>query len=217
MRHVLAGCEHADSIVVNPHKWLMTPIDCSAFYVRDVDILKQTFSLVPDYLKTAENDVTNYMDWGIQLGRRFRALKLWMVIRYFGHEGLAEIIRGQLQTAQKIARQIDAHPDFVRVAPTPFTTLCFRCIPADLAARLKDATPDAVERSESYLEWLNDAIMQTVNGTGEAFMAPTRLDGRFVWRMAIGNIGSDEAYVSRIWDLIQQIAARLDPENRHRL
>jgi aromatic-L-amino-acid/L-tryptophan decarboxylase len=108
MRHVLDGCEHADSIVVNPHKWLMVPIDCSAFYVKDRDVVKRAFSLVPEYLKTAETDVNNYMDWGVQLGRRFRALKLWMVIRHFGHEGLAEILREQIRIAQAIAAEIDA-------------------------------------------------------------------------------------------------------------
>jgi len=123
MRDVLAGCEHADSIVVNPHKWLFTPIDCSAFYVRDPATLKRAFSLVPEYLKTGEDDVTNYMDWGVQLGRRFRALKLWMVIRYFGHRGLAAHIRNHVALGHEFAAWVDESPTFERLAPTPFSTL----------------------------------------------------------------------------------------------
>src|SRR5262249_31384860 len=108
MRHILAGVERADSFVVNPHKWLFTPMDCSAFYVGDPHILKRAFSLVPEYLRTAEDSVTNYMDWGVQFGRRFRALKLWMVLRYYGHEGLVDNIRRHIQIARSLANWIDA-------------------------------------------------------------------------------------------------------------
>ncbi len=214
MRHVLAGCEHADSIVVNPHKWLFTPIDCSAFYVRDPDVLKRTFSLVPEYLKTAEDEVTNYMDWGVQLGRRFRALKLWMVIRYFGHEGLAANIREHVRLGQLIARRVDADPDFERLAPTPFSTICFRACPRDLADRLKKADPEEAREVEGYLDELNEAVVDAVNATGQAFFSHTKLNGRYTIRMAIGNIRTTEAHVTRAWELLRETARRLDAERR---
>ena len=129
MRHILAGVELADSFVFNPHKWMFVPIDCSAFFVKDAWLLRQTFSLIPDYLKTDESEVTNYMDWGVQLGRRFRALKLWMVIRTFGRQGLIERIREHLRLAQQLARWVDDHPDFERMAPVPLSTVCLRYCP----------------------------------------------------------------------------------------
>jgi aromatic-L-amino-acid decarboxylase len=156
MRDVLAGCAHADSIVVNPHKWLFTPIDCSAFYVRDPATLKRAFSLVPDYLKTGEDDITNYMDWGVQLGRRFRALKLWMVIRYFGHRGLATHIRNHVALGHEFAAWVDESPTFERLAPTPFSTVCFR------------AHPRGID-DEGALHHLNARLLEAVNASGEAF------------------------------------------------
>jgi aromatic-L-amino-acid/L-tryptophan decarboxylase len=215
MRSVLDGCEHADSIVVNPHKWLFTPIDCSAFYVRDPAILQRAFSVVPEYLRSREGDVTNYMDWGVQLGRRFRALKLWMVIRHFGQEGLAARIREHVRLAHHLARCIDADPDFERLAPTPLSTLCFRARPAHLAVRLKDAGPDESRKIEGYLDQLNEAIIEAVNATGEAFFSHTRLNGRYTIRMAIGNIRTSEDQVMRAWELVRSQASRLarKPQN----
>ncbi|MFQ5854405.1 MAG: pyridoxal phosphate-dependent decarboxylase family protein [Anaerolineae bacterium] len=214
MRHVLAGCQHADSIVVNPHKWLFTPIDCSAFYVRDPDILKRTFSLIPEYLTSSEDDVTNYMDWGVQLGRRFRALKLWMVIRFFGHEGIAARIREHIRLGQHVAQQVDVDPDFERLAPTPFSTVCFRAQPRDLAERLEKAGPDETREIETYLDELNEAAIDAVNATGRAFFSHTKLNGRYTIRMAIGNIRSDEAHVARAWELIREHALRIDSVKR---
>ncbi|MFQ5596354.1 MAG: pyridoxal phosphate-dependent decarboxylase family protein [Anaerolineae bacterium] len=216
MRHVLAGSEHADSVVVNPHKWLFTPIDCSAFYVRDPDILKRAFSLVPEYLKTGEDEVTNFMDWGVQLGRRFRALKLWMVIRYFGHEGLAANLREHLRLGQLIAQTVDADPDFERLAPTPFSTICFRVRPRDLGERLRGADAAETARIETYLDELNEAVIDAVNSTGRAFFSHTKLNGRYTIRMAIGNIRSDEAHVASAWELVRDHARRLDAERRPR-
>src|SRR5512143_1275525 len=146
-RSVLAGTDQADSLVVNPHKWLFTPFDCSAFYVKRPEILKRAFSLVPEYLVTREQDeVTNYMDWGVQLGRRFRALKLWMVIRYFGHDGLAACIRSHIQMAHDLADRIDEDVNFERLAPVPFSTVCFRYSPVDLRKHMEEATPDEVHK-----------------------------------------------------------------------
>jgi aromatic-L-amino-acid decarboxylase len=214
MRYVLEGCEDADSIVVNPHKWLFTPIDCSAFYVRDTDVLVRAFSLVPEYLKTGVEDVTNYMDWGVQLGRRFRALKLWMVIRVFGHEGLADRLREHVRLGQEVARRVDENPDFERLAPTPFSTICFRAQPQDLAARLEKADPKEAQKIEAYLDLLNEGLIETVNATGEVFVSHTKLRDRYTIRMAIGNIRSDEAYVARAWELIGEEMRRLDAEMR---
>jgi aromatic-L-amino-acid/L-tryptophan decarboxylase len=190
MRDVLAGCEHADSIVVNPHKWLFTPIDCSAFYVRDPNTLKRAFSLVPDYLKTGEDDVTNYMDWGVQLGRRFRALKLWMVIRYFGHRGLAAHIRNHVALGHEFAAWVDESPTFERLAPTPFSTVCFR------------AHPQGID-DEDALNRLNARLLEAVNAGGEAFLSPTTLNGRYTLRLAVGNIRTEQKHVARAWEILQ--------------
>lgn len=214
MRHILDGCEQADSFVVNPHKWLFTPIDCSAFYVRRPEILQQAFSLVPAYLQTSESGVTNYMDWGVQLGRRFRALKLWLVIRHFGQEGIASRIREHIRLGQLMAAWVDAEPNFERLAPTPFSTICFRACPQDLARQLTLAGDDQRQAIEAYLEQLNAALIDRINASGDFFFSPTRLHGRYTVRMAIGNIRTDEAIVSRAWAALRQTAARLDTEQR---
>ena len=214
MRGVLDGAERADSFVVNPHKWLFTPIDCSAFYVKNPEILRRAFSLVPEYLKTDEEGVTNYMDWGVQLGRRFRSLKLWMVIRYFGQEGLAARIREHIRLGQLVASWVDEDPDFERLAPTPFSTVCFRAFPGELAQSLKAAGPERSAEIESYLDQLNDAVVGAVNDSGEVFLSPTRLNGRYTIRLAIGNVRSDEKIVNRTWQLLREATSRLDDQLR---
>ncbi len=190
MRQVLDGCHRADSFVVNPHKWLFTPIDCSAFYVRDPGILKRAFSLVPEYLRTSDEDATNYMDWGVQLGRRFRALKLWMIIRYFGHEGLAARIRHHIEMAQQFAAWVDASPDWERTAPALFSTVCFR------------AHPRGID-DEALLERLNTQLLESINRSGEVFLSHTKLEGTYTLRLAIGNIRTTEEHVARAWELLQ--------------
>lgn len=187
MRWVLDGCKRADSIVVNPHKWIFTPIDLSAFYCRRLDILKQAFSLVPEYLKT-EEDARNLMDYGVQLGRRFRALKLWMVIRTFGQKGLAARLREHMRLARLFAHWIDTHPGFERLAPTPFSTVCFRALPRT----------DAEDANR-----LNEELLKAVNATGEVFLSHTRLHDKFTLRLAVGNIRTDEAWVRKAWQLLQ--------------
>jgi len=214
MRHVLDGCERADSIVVNPHKWLFTPIDASAFYCRRPDILQRAFSLVPEYLRTSEGErVRNYMDYGIQLGRRFRALKLWMIFRYFGHKGLAARIREHLRLADQFASWIDDDLNFERLAPVPFSTVCFRTRPKDLTD-LIEKSPKVTDEIERYLDSLNEKLLEAVNATGQVYLSHTRLRGRFVIRLAIGNIRTTESHVSRAWALLQDHAARLDKELR---
>jgi len=181
---VLHGAERADSLVVNPHKWLVTPFDLSAFYTRRPEILRQAFSLVPEYLRTAEDPrAVNYMDYGVQLGRRFRALKLWFIMRHFGREGIAEIIRTHMQYAQRLAALIRAHPDFEVAAPTPFSLICFRYRGSDEE---------------------NRALLDAINASGKAFLSHTVLRGRFVLRLAIGNMFTEWEDLEEVWELIQE-------------
>jgi aromatic-L-amino-acid decarboxylase len=184
LRYILDGCESADSFVMNPHKWLFTPVDFSAFFCRRPEILKQAFSLVPEYLKTAEGStVTNYMDYGIQLGRRFRSLKFWMVVRYFGVEGLQAGIREHIRLGKLFASWVEADPDFELMAPVPFSTVCFR-------ARAGDAT--------------NQRIMDTVNASGKIFISHTKLHDRLTLRLSVGNLRTTEDHVRMAWDLITE-------------
>jgi aromatic-L-amino-acid decarboxylase len=194
MRDVLAGVERADSLVVNPHKWLFTPIDLSAMFTRRPDVLKRAFSLVPEYLVTREqSDVVNLMDYGVQLGRRFRALKLWMVVRAFGADGLAARLRQQMAMARDFAAWVDEDPEWVRVAPVPFSLVCFRFAPAGT--------------TEAERESLNSAILDRVNRTGKAYLSHTKLDGRYVLRLAIGNMRTEPRHVRDAWRLLREAAA----------
>ena len=196
MRYVLDGCEEADSLVVNPHKWLFTPLDFSAFYSRKLSVVRQAFSLVPEYLKTPEdNQVRNFMDYGPQLGRRFRALKLWMIMRYFGLEGVRSRLREHIRLARLFASWVDDHPDFERCAPTPFSTICFR-------ARLEKENA-SIQSQDA----LNEKLLEHVNATGRFFLSHTRLNGRLVLRMAIGNLRTTEAHVRGCWELLCEQAA----------
>jgi aromatic-L-amino-acid decarboxylase len=202
MRALLDNCERADSIVTNPHKWLFTPIDLSILYCRRMDVLRRAFSLVPEYLRTNEaEEVRNGMDYGIQLGRRFRSLKLWMVMRYFGYEGLSARIREHCRLARLFASWIEAAPDWELVAPVPFSLVCFR-------ARPQNAN-DATEMSAAHFDALNEKIMHGVNATGEAFLSHTKLNETFVLRLAIGNIRTSEEHIRRVWQLLNENLARL--------
>lgn len=194
MRWALAGCERADSLIVNPHKWLFTPIDCSVFYTRKPEVVKAAFSLMPEYLRNtagAEEDVPNLMDYGTSLGRRFRALKLWMILRYFGHEGLAARIREHLRLGQLLGQWVEASPDFELMAPTPFSTVCLR------------AHPQGME-DEAELEALNERMLNAVNAEGRFFLSHTKLRGRFTIRVAIGNIRTTEEDVRGVWEELQK-------------
>jgi aromatic-L-amino-acid decarboxylase len=198
-RWLLRGAEHADSVVVNPHKWLFVPMDCSALYVRDAELLRRTFSLVPEYLRTPEESVRNYMDYGLQLGRRFRALKLWFVLRYFGAERLREILRGHIALAQELASWIDADPDWEILAPHPLSVVCFRYAPAALRAAKSDADP---------LEAMNARILDGANQTGEVFLSHTKIDGKYAIRMAIGNLRTARDDVARAWEILREQSRR---------
>ena len=193
MRWTMAGCERADTMIVNPHKWLFTPIDCSVLYTRKPDVVKAAFSLVPEYLRNTESsgeEVLNLMDYGTSLGRRFRSLKLWMIIRYFGQEGLAARIREHIRLAQLFARWIDEDSAFERLAPTPFSTVCFRAHPSGMD-------------DETKLEGLNESIMNHINARGRFFLSHTKLNGLFTIRVAIGNLRTTETDIRDLWAELQ--------------
>jgi aromatic-L-amino-acid decarboxylase len=189
MQHYFKGCERADSIVTNPHKWLFTPFDLSVLYCRDLNDLKQAFSLVAEYLKTSdESTVKNGMDYGIQLGRRFRALKLWFVIRYFGREGLIDRIREHCRLARLFASWVEDSPNFELLAPVPFALVCFRACPAGV----------------EDLDALNERIMNEINASGEAYLSHTKLNGIFTLRLSVGSIRVEERHLKKVWDMLNE-------------
>lgn len=187
-RHILAGAERAHSLVINAHKWLFTPIDFSAFYTRRPDILRRAFSLTAEYLRTDDDPrAVNLMDYGVPLGRRFRALKFWFVLRYFGREGVQQMLRNHIAWAQEFAAWVDADSRFERVAPTPFSVVCFRYKGTDAE---------------------NKAILDRVNSSGELFLSHTELNGRYVLRVAIGNLATTQEDVRRTWELVREAAEK---------
>lgn len=198
MHWLMDGMDRADSVVINPHKWLFTPVDLSAFFSPRLDVVRDAFSLVPEYLRTSESDeVRNYMDYGPQLGRRFRALKLWFVLRTYGREGIAVRLREHIRLAQNLARWIDDDPEWERLAPAPFSTVCFRAHPASM--------------DESRLDALNQCVMDRVNATGKAFLSHTRLRGKLTLRAAIGHIRTSEDDVRRLWVLLREALREEQP------
>ena len=208
MKWVMAGCERADSFVINPHKWFFVPFDLSVLYCRRMDVLRQAFSLVPEYLRSANQDqVTDFMDYGPQLGRRFRALKLWFAMRYFGADGLAARLRHHIAMAQEFAEWVDHSPDFERLAPAPFSTVCFRARPADLSANSGAAA--GASDIEAYLDSLNERLLEEVNREGKIFLSHTRLDGRFTLRLAVGHIRTTRDHVSLAWERLNAALGRL--------
>jgi aromatic-L-amino-acid decarboxylase len=196
LRHLMDGIDLADSFVVNPHKWLFTPIDLSAFYTRHLSTFKRAFSLVPDYLQTAEENVKDYMDYGVQLGRRFRALKLWMVMRAYGQNGLEARIREHIRLAKSFESKIRNSERFELMAPVPFSTVCFR------------AKPGYASDQES-LNTLNQDLLEAINETGKVFLSHTVLQDQYALRLAIGNIRSDERYINLVWELVNQKLSEL--------
>lgn len=191
------GWERADSIVINPHKWLFVPMDLSILYTRKPEILKQAFSLTPEYLKTSEDAlVENMMDYGIQLGRRFRSLKLWFVMRYFGVAGIQARLREHIALARLFGDLVEAHPDFELTAPVEFSLVCFRFHPQK-------------GYSEAVLERMNTTLEERLNATGEIFLVHTVVHGVYTLRFAVGNMETTEDHVRRAFQKIIAEAARL--------
>jgi aromatic-L-amino-acid/L-tryptophan decarboxylase len=204
-RDPFAGWELADSVVTNPHKWFFTPVDASLLLTRRMPVLRSAFSLVPEYLRTLDREgpIRDYNEYTPTLGRRFRALKLWMLLRYFGLEGLRRRIEHHLEMGSRFAGWVDESPDFERLAPVPFSTVCFRYRPAALAARTGE--PAVAEE----LDRLNMALMDAVNRTGEAFLSHTRLNGRFSIRLAVANLRTEDSDLDRVWEILRREAAAL--------
>lgn len=200
MKFLLDSVEDADSIVINPHKWMFTPVDLSILFTKHKGILKQAFSVIPEYLKTDEdNEVTNYMDYGIQLGRRFRSLKLWFIIRRYGTEGIIEIIREHLRLGKMFSNWIVENSNFELLAPTPLSTICFRVIPNGL-------------KSEKELNEFNKKLMDNINITGKAFLSHTVLNGIFTIRVVISGIRTEEKHVKEVFEIIEMEFEKLNKE-----
>lgn len=196
-RWMIAGVEQADSFVFNPHKWLFTNFDCSACFVRDPEAWVRTFAIAPEYLKTAEDAaVVNFRDWGIPLGRRFRALKLWFVIRNFGVEGLRARIRAHIALAKDLAARIAAAPDFEILAPARLALFCFRYRPPGVA-------------EGAALDALNARLLEALNDSGRVYLTHARLNGAYAIRFCVGQTNTQHRHVEAAWELIQDTARAL--------
>jgi aromatic-L-amino-acid decarboxylase len=187
LRPLFAGWERADSLAVNPHKWLFTPMDCSAFWTRRPEDVRRAFSLVPEFLRVQE-DIVSLSEYSIPLGRRFRALKLWAVLRCYGRSGLQQRIREAIRLAALFERWVREQPGWELCAPRPFSLVCFRLAGGDEA---------------------NEALLERVNATGEVFLSHTRLDGRYVLRLAVGNARTTEDDLWLAWEVLRREADQL--------
>lgn len=189
MQYILDGVSRAHSFMMNPHKWLFAPVDVSVLYTRYPEILRRAFSLVPEYLRTTEDPrAVNFMDYGIQLGRRFRALKLWYIFRYYGREGIAGLLREHIRLAQLVEQWVAEDSDFELAAPRSLSLVCFRYHGSDEE---------------------NQELMARLNASGQAFLSHTVLHGRFVIRLSIGNVQTTEQDVRAVWETIQMIAREI--------
>lgn len=189
-REFMKGTEMADSFVFNPHKWMLVNFDCSAYFVKEPEILKRTFSIMPEYLKTAADEkVNNYRDWGIQLGRRFRSLKLWFVIRYYGQEGIADMVKKHVGLAQKFASWIREDGNFEILAPVNLSLVCFRYV--------KDGVSDI------QLNEFNKSLLEKINASGDVYLTHTVLNGKYCMRLSVGQRTTEERHVRRVFDLLK--------------
>ncbi len=198
-REHLDGVELVDSYVFNPHKWMMVNFDCSAFYVSERSALTEALSIDPPYLRNAHSDAGNvidYRNWQVPLGRRFRALKLWWVLRSYGAQGIRQLVRHHVAMAQELAERLRDDPRFEIVAPHPFSLVCFRC-------RAADATDEAARAADRA----TDAVAAAVNGSGTAYLTPSQLDGRSIIRVAVGQSRTDREHLDQLWKTISEAAA----------
>ena len=194
---MIKGIENIDSFVFNPHKWLFTNFDCSVYFVKDAQSLIRTFEILPEYLKTqTRGQVNDYRDWGVPLGRRFRALKLWFVIRSYGVSGLQEKIRYHLKLAKKLIQNIEKHPDFEILAPVPLNTICFRYHPLNI-------------NNTENLDKLNQTLLEKINNSGKAYFTHTRLNNKYTIRFMIGQTSTTEKHVEQAWELIMETVEKL--------
>jgi len=198
-RWMIEGIEEVDTFVFNPHKWMFTNFDCSAYFVKDKIALLNTFAILPEYLKTDEAGVVNnYRDWGIQLGRRFRALKLWFVIRSFGLDGLKERIASHICWAEDLTEKIKTHPDFEILAPVPLATVCFRYRPVSIC-------------EEEEIDKLNKKLLENINQSGAMFLTHTKLNGKYSIRFVVGQTYVNERHIQKAWERIKAEASNLIP------
>jgi aromatic-L-amino-acid decarboxylase len=195
-RWMIEGIECADTFVFNPHKWMFTNFDCSAYFIKDPEALVRTFEILPEYLKTRAEGVKNFRDWGLQLGRRFRALKLWFVIRNFGVEGLQQKIKFHIGLADQLRQEIEESPEFELLAPVPLNTLCFRYHPPSI-------------NDNQELNRLNEELLHRLNETGKLYMTHTKLDEKYTLRLVTGQTYTQKKHVDKAWQLIQKEAQEL--------
>lgn len=187
---LITGIEQVDSFVFNPHKWLFTNFDCSAYFVKDPEALKNTFAILPEYLKTSTDSVVNnHSDWGIPLGRRFRSLKLWFVLRYYGLIGLQEILRGHIEMARWLEQQIVDHVDFELMISRSMNLVCFRWHPSGIDGK-------------EQLELFNQKLLNKINASGKLYLTHTRIDGELTLRMSIGQLKVTLEHVRDSWHTI---------------
>jgi aromatic-L-amino-acid decarboxylase len=190
MQWIFKGIEKADSLVINPHKWMFTPIDYSLLFTKKPEVLKRAFNLSSEYLDTSKDTITNYMDYVIQLGRRFRSLKPWFIIRYFGIEGLQNRIREHIRLAKMFAGWIQQSNEFELIAPVEFGVVCFRVVPKKL-------------KSQEEINSFNEKLLKKINESGKLFLSHTKLIGKYVIRICISGIRTQEEHVKKAWELIQ--------------
>ena len=186
---MIEGKEYIDSFVFNPHKWMFTNFDCSVYFVKDAEALIKTFEILPEYLKTrTRGEVNDYRDWGIPLGRRFRALKLWFVMRYYGLEKLMDMVRDHITLASDLALTIESNDSFEILAPTPLNTVVFRF------------NPGSIEDTE--LNALNQKLNHILNDTGKVYLTHTVLNGKYALRMVTSQTNVESRHVNAAWELI---------------
>ena len=209
LRWMSKGIEKADSFVFNPHKWMFTNFDCSAYFVKDPEALIRTFEILPEYLKTRERgEVNDYRDWGVPLGRRFRALKLWFVLRSFGSDGIRAKVRDHIEWARELAEEIDSQDDFEVLAPVPLALICFRYVPPTL---LHDQNGSSHPNEPIELNEVNARLLEAINSTGKLYLTHTKLDDRYCIRINIGQTNVERRHVEDAWELVRKTAREITP------